>query len=95
MVTPRRRGTLEAVLAVAALIGSVLMWSQSHRAVPVEPIADGQPSTVSVVYDPPLLLLTLLFATVAGILVAVGVARLRRSARGGDVSGADVRPTRQ
>jgi hypothetical protein len=37
--------------------------------------------TPAVVYDPSLLLLTLLLATAAGMLLVVGIARLRRVAR--------------
>jgi hypothetical protein len=44
----------------------------------VAPVAEGQPTTMSVVYDPQQLLLTLLLATVAGIFIVVGVARMRR-----------------
>ncbi len=44
----------------------------------VAPIADGQPSTTSLVYDPQLLLLTLVLVTIAGVLAVVGLARLRR-----------------
>ncbi len=80
-MTARRRGILEVVLAVAAAVGSALIWAHSHRAVAVEPIADGQPGTVSTVYDPQLLMLTLLLATAAGILAIVGVARIRRAAQ--------------
>ncbi|HVQ97756.1 MAG TPA: hypothetical protein VMS16_02920 [Mycobacterium sp.] len=93
-MTPRRRGTLELVLAAAALTCAALTWSQSHRAVAVAPIADGQPATVSVVYDPQLLLLTMLLAIVAGILAVVGTARIRRAPRAGHSPGAGVLPTR-
>ncbi len=93
-MTPRRRGTSELVLAVAALVGAGLIWPLSHRAVAVAPIADGQPGTVSVAYDPQLLLLTLLLATAAGILAVVGTARIRRSARTVDQPGANRPPAR-
>ena len=49
--------------------------------VAVAPVAAGQPVTTSVAYDPPLLLLTLLLATAAGMLAVVGAARLRRVSR--------------
>jgi hypothetical protein len=49
--------------------------------VEVAPVANGQPVTTAVVYDPSLLLLTLLLATTAGMLLVVGIARLRRVAR--------------
>lgn len=82
-MTSRRRGTLELALAVTAAVGSALTWFQSYRPVTVAPIADGQPETVSVVYDPQLLLLTMLLVTAAGILAVVGTARIRRAARAG------------
>jgi len=47
--------------------------------VTVAPVLDGEPQTTSVVYSPPLLVLSLFLATVAGVLVVVGIARLRRS----------------
>jgi hypothetical protein len=46
--------------------------------VEVAPVTEGQPSTVSVVYDPPMMVLGLVLATVAGVLVILGVAGLRR-----------------
>ena len=42
------------------------------------PVIDGEPATTSVVYDAPLLTLALLLATVAGVLVVLGIANLRR-----------------
>jgi hypothetical protein len=79
----RFRAFVELVLACAAALGSAASWSAVRSTVPVAPVADGQPVTTSVVYDPQLLLLTLLLATAAGILAVVGVARLRRNGRGG------------
>ena len=46
--------------------------------VTVAPVLDGEPQTTSVVYSPPLLVLSLLLATIAGVLAVLGVARLRR-----------------
>jgi hypothetical protein len=83
------------VLAVAAAIASALIWTHSHRPVTVEPVADGQPSTISTMYDPQLLMLTLLLASVAGILAIVGVARIRRSQHVVQIPAADpLLPTR-
>ena len=42
------------------------------------PIAEGQPATVSVVYDPPLMMLAWLLVTAAGVLSVLGLAGLRR-----------------
>lgn len=79
----RFRAVIELVLACAAALGCAASWSAVRSTVPVAPVADGQPVTTSVVYDPQLLLLTLLLATAAGILAVVGVARLRRLGRAG------------
>jgi hypothetical protein len=73
------RALIEFVLAAATFVGSGVCWSRSHHTVAVAPIADGQPLTTSVVYDPQLLLLTVVLLTSAGLLVVVGTARLRRA----------------
>lgn len=73
-----RRAIVELVLAVVVAIGCVLSWLASISTVDVPPIIEGEPMTTSSVYSPPLLSLSLLLATVAGVLVVVGVARLRR-----------------
>ena len=52
-------------------------WRRRSTVV-VAPILDGEPATTSVVYNPPMLVLTLMLATVAGMLAVDGVARLRR-----------------
>jgi hypothetical protein len=78
----RYRALLELGLALAALAAAGVSWSHARRTVGVAPIADGQPSTTSLVYDPQQLLLTMLLATLAGILLVVGAARLRRSRAG-------------
>jgi high-affinity Fe2+/Pb2+ permease len=77
----RFRAVVELVLACAAAAGCAISWTGVRSAVAVAPVATGQPVTTSVVYDPSLLLLTLLLATAAGMLVVVGVARLRRAGR--------------
>ena len=78
----RYRASIEVGLACAALVGAGVSWSQSHHTVTVAPIADGQPSTTSLVYDPQLLLLALLLLTTAGVLAVVGTARLLRTRSG-------------
>ncbi|MGD1255116.1 hypothetical protein ACKUT9_12800 [Mycobacterium seoulense] len=75
------RALVELGLACAALVGAGVSWAHSHHTVGVAPIADGQPFTKSVVYDPQLLLLTLLLLTSAGVLAVVGIARRRRERR--------------
>jgi hypothetical protein len=81
-VIGRYRALLELVLALAALAGAGVTWSHSRHTVGVAPVADGQPSTTSLVFDPQQLLLTMLLATLAGVLLVVGVARLRRARPG-------------
>jgi NO-binding membrane sensor protein with MHYT domain len=77
----RFRAFIELALACAAVVGCAISWSEVRSTVAVAPVADGQPVTTSVAYDPPLLLLTLLLATAAGILAVIGVATLRRGSR--------------
>ena len=70
---------VELILACAAVVGCAISWSGVRSTVPVAPVADGQPVTTSVVYDPALLLVTLLLAAAAGMLAVSGAARLRRA----------------
>ena len=72
------RHVVQLVLAVIAAAGAVAAWSQVRSWVDVPPIIDGQPATVSVVYDPPLMMLTWLLATLAGVLVVLAVSGPRR-----------------
>ena len=74
----RRRATVELLLACIAAAGAGWCWLAARSTVEVAPVLEGAPRTTSVVYDPPLLVLMLLLATVAGVLAVVGVARLRR-----------------
>jgi hypothetical protein len=76
----RFRAFVELALACVAVLGCAVSWSGVRSTVAVAPVANGQPVTTSVVYDPALLLLTLLLATAAGILMVIGAARLRRAA---------------
>jgi hypothetical protein len=78
-----RRAIIELVLAAAAAAGCVLSWLRSRSTVSVVPVATGEPSTTSVSYYAPLLVLSLVLATVAGVLVVLAVVRLRRARRDG------------
>lgn len=73
------RARIELVLAVVAAAGCVLSWLAASSTVEVAPVLDGQPMTTSIVYNPPLLVLSLFLATAAGVLAVAGIARLRRS----------------
>ncbi|OBF28671.1 hypothetical protein [Mycobacterium sp. ACS4331] len=78
-MTPRRRGRLELLAAAVAAVGCVLSWFAARSTVQVAPVLEGEPSTTSVAFYGPLLLLALVAATVAGILAVLGTARLRRA----------------
>lgn len=77
---------LQLVLSALAAVGAVLCWLQVKSWVDVPPISDGQPATVSVVYDPPLMVLAWLLATTAGVLAVLGVAGLLRRRRPRDLA---------
>ncbi len=75
---PAPRAALEIGCAMAAAVGCVLSWLAAGSFVRVAPVIDGETSTTSLTYYPPLLFLALVLATVAGMLAVVAVARLRR-----------------
>jgi hypothetical protein len=77
-VSARSRALVELVTAAAAAVGCVLSWAAAGRPATAAPVMPGEPETVVTVYSAPLLVLALLLATVAGMLLVVGVARLRR-----------------
>jgi hypothetical protein len=72
------RARIELLVAVAAAVGCVLSWLAASSTVVVAPVLEGEPQTTSVVYSPPLLVLSLLLAAVAGVLAVIGIAGLRR-----------------
>jgi hypothetical protein len=74
----QRRAVVEVTVAVLAALGAVLSWFGAQTTVTVAPILPGEPQTTSVAYSPPMLVLMLLLATVAGVMAVVGIARLRR-----------------
>lgn len=75
------RHIVQVVLAVVAAAGAAVSWSRVRSWVDVAPITDGQPATVSVVYHPPLMMMAWLLATVAGVLLVLGISGLRRVRR--------------
>lgn len=77
-----RHAVVELALAVTAAAGSVASWMMAQSTVTVPPIADGEPTTQSVAYYPPLVVLALALGTIAGVLTVVGIARLKRSRSG-------------
>src|SRR5215211_6634844 len=87
-----RRAVIELVLAAAAAAGCVVSWLRSRSTVDVAPIAKGEPSTTSVAYYAPLLVLALMLATAAGVLTVLAVARLRRASAETEFPVANARP---
>jgi hypothetical protein len=75
------RAVVELATAGVAVLGCAISLSGVRSTVAAGPVADGQPVTTSVVYDPPLLLLALLLAAAAGVLGVAGIAGLRRARR--------------
>jgi len=74
----RSRAAIELVLAAVAAIGSVLSWLGSRSAGMAAPVVPTEPSLPTVAYDPSLIVLAVVLATVAGVLLVLGVTRLRR-----------------
>ncbi|MEO3758652.1 hypothetical protein ABGB19_10265 [Mycobacterium sp. B14F4] len=77
-MSSRSWAVIEVLAAVAAAVGCVLAWLAASTTVLVPPALDGEPPTTSVQYSASLIGLTLLLATLAGVLAVLGVARLRR-----------------
>jgi hypothetical protein len=75
----KRRAALKLVSAVVLAGCAVWAWFGAQSVVTVAPILPGEPETTSVAYSPPMLALTLLLATAAGVLAVVGVAGLRKA----------------
>lgn len=75
------RHVVQLILAAVAATGAALCWSHIRSWVDVAPVTEGQPGTVSVVYDPPLMMLAWLLATTAGVLAVLAVTGLRRRRR--------------
>ena len=77
------RAAVALALACVALAGAGVTWVHARHTVRVAPIAEGQPFTTSLVYNPQLLLLSLMLVTTTGVLAVLGIARLRRERAAG------------
>lgn len=77
-MSAKTRAIVELVLAVAAAVGSVVSWLAASATVAVTPVLPTEPAKTSVVYEPTMIALAFLLAAIAGMLVVIGVARLRR-----------------
>jgi len=67
------RALVQLVAALLALLGAGLCWLHAQHTVRVAPVAEGQPATSGVVYDPQLLLLAMLLLAAAGVLAALAI----------------------
>ena len=76
------RHIVQLVLAVLALAAGIASGLAARSMVYVAPVTDGQPSTTSVVYDPPMMVLTWALVTAAGVLAVLGVSGVVRARRG-------------
>ncbi|WKG04474.1 hypothetical protein [Mycolicibacterium sp. HK-90] len=74
----RRRAVLQLVVAAVAAVGCVLSWIASSTTIEVAPVLEGEPPTTAISYSAPLLVLSLALAGLAGVLIVLGMARLRR-----------------
>jgi hypothetical protein len=75
---------IELLLAVAAAVGSVLSWIYASATVSVPPILEGEPWTTQVDYNAPLVLMSLMLATIAGVLIVLAVVRMVSGGRAGN-----------
>jgi hypothetical protein len=80
-VKTSRRGLFELVLAVLSAFGCICSWLAAKTVVEVAPVIDGEPVTTSLVFDPPMLTLAFLLATIAGTSAVLGFANIRRDRR--------------
>jgi hypothetical protein len=78
------KAAVQLLLACVAAAGCVLTWLAARSTVVVAPVLEGEPKTSSLEYSAPLLVLSLILATVAGVLIVIGIARLVRRDRGGN-----------
>lgn len=70
---------IELLLAAVALVGCGVSWWAARSTATAAPVIPTEPSRSTLVYDPSLILLALVLATVAGVLGVLGWARLRRA----------------
>ena len=66
-------------VALLAAVGSVMSWLAASSVAEVAPVIPGEPVKTSVLYDPSMITLSLLLATLAGVLAVVGTVRWRRA----------------
>ncbi|GLP77672.1 hypothetical protein TUM20983_47820 [Mycobacterium antarcticum] len=74
----RTRAVVELVLAALAAVGCAVSWLAARSAELAAPVIPSEPAMPTVTYDPSLIVLAVLLATVAGVLAVLGVTGLRR-----------------
>lgn len=74
----KSRATIELVLATVAAVGCVVSWLAARSVGMAAPVVATEPSMPTVAYDPSLVVLAVVLATVAGVLAVLGTTRLRR-----------------
>ena len=74
------RAVVELTLAVAAAAFGVYFWASARSTEMAPPVLPTEPSQLTTVYYPPLIALSLLLITVAGVLEVVGMDRIRQRA---------------
>lgn len=73
-----RRAAIELALAVVAAVGCVASWLAARSVEIAAPVIASEPSKATTAYDPSMIALAVLLATVAGVFAVLGAARLRR-----------------
>lgn len=68
------------VLAAGAAVGCVLSWLAAVTTVVVAPVLENEPLTTSARYSAPLVALSLLLASAAGVLAVLAFSSLRAAA---------------
>jgi hypothetical protein len=74
----KSRAVVELVLAALSAVGCVVSWLAARSVGVAAPVISSEPSMPTVAYDPSLIALAILLATVAGVLAVLGAAGLRR-----------------
>lgn len=70
---------IELSVAVLAIAGCVWSWLAAASPAHIDPVTAGEPVRSSVNYDPAMLSLSLVLATIAGVLLVLGTRGVRRT----------------
>ena len=72
------RAVVELTLAVAAAAAGVYYWMSARTTEMAPPVLPTEPAQLTAVYNPPLIALSLLLITIAGVFAVLGVDRMRQ-----------------